>query len=48
LAYHNERRRRRQEERALEAEAQGQGKVEMAAEDIEEALNQELNTSETE
>ncbi|MCG6860784.1 MAG: DNA-directed RNA polymerase subunit beta' [Chromatiaceae bacterium] len=48
LAYHNERRRRRQEERALEAEAQGQGKVEMAAEDIEEALKQELNTSETE
>ena len=46
LAYHKERRRRRQAERELEAETQG--KVEMAAEDIEEALKQELNTSETE
>ena len=45
LAYHNERRRQRQAEREMEAETQG--KVEMAAEDIEEALKQELNTSET-
>jgi len=45
LAYHNERRQQRQAERELEAETQG--KVEMAAEDIEEALKQELNTSET-
>jgi len=43
LSYHKERRRQRQAERALEAETQG--KVEMAAEDIEEALKQELNTS---
>jgi DNA-directed RNA polymerase subunit beta' len=43
LSYHKDRRRRRQEERAFEAETQG--KVEMAAEDIEEALKQELNTS---
>jgi DNA-directed RNA polymerase subunit beta' len=45
LSYHNERRRRRQAERELEA--QTQGKVEMATEDIEEALKQELNTSES-
>jgi DNA-directed RNA polymerase subunit beta' len=45
LSYHNERRRQRQAERELEAETQG--KVEMAAEDIEEALKQELNTSES-
>jgi DNA-directed RNA polymerase subunit beta' len=47
LSYHNERRRIRQEERELEAEAQG-GKVEMATEELEEALKQALNTSETE
>jgi DNA-directed RNA polymerase subunit beta' len=46
LSYHNERRRRRQAERELEA--QTQGKVEMATEDIEEALKQELNISESE
>ncbi len=46
LAYHNERRRQRQAEREMEAETQG--KVEMAAEDIEQALKQELNTSEME
>jgi DNA-directed RNA polymerase subunit beta' len=45
LAYHSERRRQRQAEREMEAETQG-GKVEMAAEDIELALKQELNTSE--
>ncbi len=44
LAYHNERRSQRQAERELEAETQG--KVGMAAEDIEQALKQELNTSE--
>lgn len=44
LAYHQERRSRRQAERELEAETLG--KVEMAAEDIEQALKQELNTSE--
>jgi len=47
LAYHNERRIQRQAEREMEAETQG-GKVEMAAEDIEQALKQELNTSEAE
>jgi DNA-directed RNA polymerase subunit beta' len=41
LAYHNERRRRRQEE--LEVTAQG-GKVEMATEELEQALKQALNT----
>ena len=46
LAYHKERFRQRQAEREMEAETQG--KVEMAAEDIEEALKQELNTSESE
>ncbi len=44
LAHHNERRSRRQAERELEAEAQSKGR--MAAEDIEQALKQELNTSE--
>jgi len=43
LAYHNERRNRRRVERELEAETQG--KVEMGTEDIEQALKQELNTS---
>jgi len=47
LSYHNERRRHRQAEREIEAEIQG-GKVEMAAEDIEQALKQELKTSEAE
>jgi DNA-directed RNA polymerase subunit beta' len=45
LAYHNERRRLRQEERELEAEPQG-ARVEMAAEELEQALKQALNTSE--
>jgi DNA-directed RNA polymerase subunit beta' len=45
LAYHNERRRRRQEERELESEPQG-ARVEMAAEELEQALKQALNTSE--
>ncbi|MEA3274951.1 MAG: DNA-directed RNA polymerase subunit beta' [Pseudomonadota bacterium] len=44
LAYHNERRRKRQAEQELEAETQG--KVEMAAEELEEAFKQALNTSE--
>ncbi|MCB2262678.1 MAG: DNA-directed RNA polymerase subunit beta' [Candidatus Thiosymbion ectosymbiont of Robbea hypermnestra] len=48
LAYHNERRRKRQEEREQQAETQGQGKVEMAVQDIEQALKQELNTSQAE
>ena len=47
LSYHNERRRQRQAEREMEAETRS-GKVDMAAEDIEQALKQELNTSETE
>jgi DNA-directed RNA polymerase subunit beta' len=38
LSYHNERRRRRTEE----MEAEGEGKVEMAADQVEEALRQEL------
>jgi len=45
LAYHNERRRRRQEERELEGEPQG-ARVEMAAEELEQALKQALSTSE--
>ena len=36
-------RRRRQEERELETEVQG-GKVEMATEELEEAIKQALNT----
>jgi DNA-directed RNA polymerase subunit beta' len=43
LAYHNERRRQRQAERELETDT---GRVEMAAEDLEQALKQALNTSE--
>jgi len=46
LAYHNERRHRRQVERELQTEAQG--KVEMDAQDIEQAIKQELSTSQTE
>jgi len=46
LAYRNERRSRRQEERELEAETQG--KSGMTAEYIEQALKQELNTSQAE
>jgi DNA-directed RNA polymerase subunit beta' len=42
LAYHNERHRSRLEEMQAEAE----GPVEMAAEDVEEAIKQALNTSE--
>jgi DNA-directed RNA polymerase subunit beta' len=45
LAYHNERRRLRKEERELEGEPQG-ARVEMAAEELEQALKQALNTSE--
>lgn len=45
LSYHADRRRRRKEERELEAEAGG-AKVEMATEDLEQALKQALNTSE--
>ena len=44
LSSHSERRRRRQAERELESETQG--RVEMAAEDLEQALKQALNTSE--
>jgi DNA-directed RNA polymerase subunit beta' len=44
LAYHNERRRLRKEERELEGEPQG-ARVEMAAEELEQALKQALNTS---
>jgi DNA-directed RNA polymerase subunit beta' len=44
LSYHNERRRRRTEE----LEAEGEGKVEMAAEEVQEALRQELiNTADS-
>jgi DNA-directed RNA polymerase subunit beta' len=46
LSYHKERRRRRMAEREVEAETQG--KVEMAAEELEEAFKQALNTSEAE
>jgi len=47
LAYHKERRHRRQVERELQTETQG--KVEMATtQDIEQALKQELNTSQAE
>ncbi len=45
LAYHTERRIVRQQERDLEAAAQAGVKVEMATEDLEEALKQALNTS---
>ncbi|OOZ36022.1 DNA-directed RNA polymerase subunit beta' [Solemya velesiana gill symbiont] len=44
LSYHNERRRRRDDE--LEAEAGG--KVEMAADEVEEAIKQALNTADSE
>jgi DNA-directed RNA polymerase subunit beta' len=47
LAYHNERRRQRQEDRELEAESGG-AKLEMATEELEEALKAALNTSEAE
>jgi DNA-directed RNA polymerase subunit beta' len=47
LAYHKERRRLRREEREMEAEAGG-AKVEMATEELEEALKQALNTSDAE
>jgi DNA-directed RNA polymerase subunit beta' len=44
LSYHNERRRRRTEE----LEAEGEGKVEMAADEVQEALRQELiNTADS-
>jgi DNA-directed RNA polymerase subunit beta' len=46
LSYHNERRRQRKAEREFEAETHG--KVEMAAEELEEALKQALNISEAE
>ncbi len=45
LSYHNERRSRRAQE--LEAEAE-EGKVEMAVDEVEEALRQELNTADSE
>jgi DNA-directed RNA polymerase subunit beta' len=47
LSYHNERRRQRREEREMEAEGGG-AKVEMGAEELEEALKQALNTSDAE
>jgi DNA-directed RNA polymerase subunit beta' len=47
LAYHNERRRQRQEDRELEAESGG-AKLQMATEELEEALKAALNTSEAE
>jgi DNA-directed RNA polymerase subunit beta' len=47
LAYHKERRRLRREEREMEAESGG-AKVEMATEELEEALKQALNTSDAE
>ncbi len=42
LSYHNERRRRRHEE--LTAEAEGESKVEMGADEVAEAIKQALNT----
>jgi DNA-directed RNA polymerase subunit beta' len=47
LAYHNERRRQRREDREIESGAAG-AKVEMATEELEEALKQALNTSDAE
>jgi len=45
LVYHNERRQWRQKERELEAETEDK-KAELVAQDIEQAIKQELNTSE--